>query len=87
MNPTISKTKAQKHIDSFFQRSLWSPEELKKLKRLAMKYRIRLGTYRKSFCKVCLIPLKGRVHITKNNKLVVCKSCGFTSKFSIMKRE
>jgi len=87
MKRRLSKTEAQQNIDSFFQRSSWSPDELKKLKKLAMKYRIRLGAYRKRFCKKCFLPLKGSVHVTRNNKSVVCKSCGFTSKFRIMKKE
>lgn len=75
MNKSISKTEAKQKIEDFFKKIEFTPEELKKIKRLAMKYNLKLGDRRKSFCKYCLFPLKGELRITKNHKTVICSHC------------
>jgi RNase P subunit RPR2 len=75
MKSPLTKKEAKQKIESFFKRSDFSPEACKKIKRLAMRYKIRLGPLRKNFCKSCLNPLKGAVRVTKISKTITCKSC------------
>ena len=51
MKKMLSKLDAQEKVDEFFQRSSFRAEEARKIKRLAMKYNIKLGRHRKRFCK------------------------------------
>jgi RNase P subunit RPR2 len=83
MKADISKSEAKEKIDSFFKKEEFSAEEVKKIKRLAMKFKIRLGEYRKKFCKKCLFRLKGKTRISDENKSIVCENCGFVNKFKM----
>ena len=83
MKTTTNKTGAKEKIDKFFQSPDFSPEQLKKIKRLAMKFNIKLGDYRKLFCKKCLYPLAGNLSITKSHKTIECKHCSFRNKIRI----
>jgi len=79
MKTTINKTEAKEKIEKFFSGD-FSPEQLKKIKRLAMKFNIKLGEKRKLFCSKCLNPLSGKLSITKTHKTIVCRFCGFRNK-------
>ncbi len=81
MKTKISKQEAKEKINYFFQREKFTAEEVRKIRRLAMKFRIPLGEKRKFFCKNCLNKLKGRTRITKTHKSVVCEVCGYKNKF------
>ncbi|MDP1695686.1 MAG: hypothetical protein Q8L29_02115 [archaeon] len=83
MKTALSKTQAKEKIDSFFQGESFTAEEVKKIKRLAMKFNIKLGAYRKLFCKKCLSKLKGKLRIAKTHKIVECASCGYKNKIKI----
>jgi len=83
MKTNLSKTEAQKVIDDFFKRKSFSQKEVKKIKRLAMHYKIKLKDYRKSFCKSCLHKLEGKIRISKTHKTIECSNCGFKNKFKI----
>ena len=74
----VSKTEAEKEIESFFKKiSTKKPGEVKKIKRLAMRNSIKLGRYRKKFCKFCLNPYKNpKIRINNGIKLVACDNCG-----------
>lgn len=76
MKTQLSRTEAQKKIDDFFERKSFSSEEVRKIKRLAMKFNIKLGIYRRKFCKKCLSQLKGKTRTTKTHKIIECASCG-----------
>jgi RNase P subunit RPR2 len=76
MKTALSKTEAKEKIFDFFKKRQFSSEEAKKIKRLAMKFNIKLGDYRKSFCKKCYSQLKGKTRITKMHKIIECMSCG-----------
>ena len=78
-----NKLQAKEAIALFFQKATWKPEELRKLKRHAMRHRIRLKDYKKRFCKYCLNPLKGTIRITKTHKTIECKHCGLRNKIRI----
>lgn len=83
MKSKLSKTEAQKEINEFFSRSNFTKEEVRKIKRLAMKYKLRLGKHRKLFCKSCLNKLKGKTRITKTHKITKCQICGSYNKFKL----
>ena len=82
MKKEISKTQAKEKIEQFFQ-SPFTPEQLKKIKRLAMKFNIKLGDKRKLFCKKCLNQLAGKLSITKTHKTVECRACKYKNKMRI----
>ena len=70
----LTKSDAEKEIKQAFNKKL-SPIEIKKIKRLAMKYNIKLGELRKKFCKKCY-STELRVRSVKNKvKTVECKKC------------
>ncbi len=86
LSPLLMKTKltrkeAQQSIDEFFRRKDFTAEECRKIKRLAMKFNIKLGSYRKFFCKECLSKLEGKIRINKIYKAVECKNCSYKNKF------
>jgi len=83
MIKSSSKSSAQDKINEFFNKKEFSSEEVRKIKRLAMKYKIKLGNYRKQFCKSCLAQLKGKISVTKDNKTVICSNCKYKNKFKI----
>lgn len=79
----LSRTKAKERIDEFFQCSSFSADEVKKIKRLVMKYNIKLGSYRRLFCKKCLSELRGKIRIKKTHKMVICEKCKYGNKFRL----
>lgn len=83
MKTSLSKTEAREKIETFFKKKDFTAEEMKKIKRLAMKFRIRLCPSRKLFCKKCLSKLKGKTRITKTHKMVECSSCGYKNRFKL----
>ena len=83
MKTDISKSEAREKIDAFFAREEFSAEEARKIKRLAMKFKIRLGDYKKLFCKKCLSKLEGRTRFSGEYKTVVCKKCGERNRFKM----
>lgn len=83
MKQKISKKEAKEKIDEFFKRNDFSPDDVRKIKRIAMKHNIKLGEYRKRFCKKCLSKLEGRTRITKNYKSVECEVCRHLNKFKL----
>jgi RNase P subunit RPR2 len=79
----ISKSQAKDLIDKFFSRNNFAAEQLKKMRKLAMRHKIKLSKQRKFFCKSCLSKLSGKIRITGTHKTVICKSCGFKNKFKL----
>ncbi len=84
MKKQTVKQEAKQTIDEFFRRENFKSEEVKKIKRLAMKFNIKLGVYRKLFCKKCLSKLKGRIRIKKNYKTIECTNCGYKNKSGLV---
>ncbi len=82
MKKELSKTQAQEKINNFFKEDFTS-DEMKKIKRLAMKYKIRLGNLRKNFCKKCLSKIKGEISINKGYKTIICSSCSYKNRYKI----
>ena len=83
MKSYVSKTEAQETITKFFANQNFTPEELKKIKRLAMKYNIKLKKYKKLFCKNCFSHLKGKTRITKAYKKIICNNCKYINKWKL----
>lgn len=83
----LSKKEAQEIVQEFFDNSQRiEPSQVKKMKTLAMTHRIRLGEYRKKFCKKCYVDLTlGTVKILGKNKKVVCGVCRTINKWIIKK--
>ena len=83
MKKRLTKTEAQAIIEDFFSKERYSLEDVKKIRRLAMKFNIKLGKHRKKFCKKCLSQLKGKTRISKKQKTVECEKCNFVNRFKI----
>jgi RNase P subunit RPR2 len=86
MKNKISKTEAKEKIEEFFRdiRNK-SPKEIKKIKRLAMKFKIPLKEKRKLFCGGCFESYSGneKVRIKNGIKTIECKNCGKVSRWKI----
>jgi len=83
MKTNLSKTEARAKIDNFFKKSDIDKEQLKKIRRLAMKFNIKLKEHKKTFCKACLSPLKGQIRLTKTHKTIICAVCNFRNRFKL----
>jgi len=85
MKSRISKTEAKKQIDEFFLKILdKNKKEVKKIKRLAMKHKIPLGEYRKTFCKKCLNPYLGpSISVKKGFINITCDNCENKSRWKV----
>jgi RNase P subunit RPR2 len=81
----ISKPEAQKQIKNFFEHAeSKKPEEVKKIKKLAMGNNIQLKELRKNFCKRCCFLLgDSKVRIKNGIKSVECKNCGYVSRWKM----
>ena len=85
MKKKISKKEAGKNISEFFKEiSLKKPENIKKIKRVAMKSQIKLREERKLFCKKCLTPYDNNgIKIKNGFKDIKCKNCGFVNRWKL----
>lgn len=83
MKTNISQQQAKEKIDEFFKKDNFPIEETKKIRRLAMKFNIKLGKLRQNYCKKCLIKLKGKTNVNKTHKSTLCSFCGFRNKFRL----
>ena len=78
------KKEAEREIKIFFSNlKRKKPEEIKKIKKLAMKHNIKLGTLRKQFCKKCYSPDLKVKKVTGKIKTMNCESCGNISRYKI----
>jgi len=72
----LNKKQAEEEIKNFFEDiKNKTPAQIRKLKRLAMHHKIRLGEKRKLFCKYCYSPRLKVVRITGKIKTIKCESC------------
>ena len=85
MKKEISKTDAKTQIEDFFKNiKNKSPGEVKKIKNLAMSYKIPLKENRKLFCEKCLHPHKNpSIRINKGLIKINCGECDYTSRWKI----
>lgn len=85
MKKNISKTEAREQIEEFFKdiknKSL---KEIRKIKKVAMNYKIPLEEKRKLFCKKCLTPYKNSKTRIKNKIIIkTCENCWKVSRWKI----
>lgn len=86
MKKNNSKTEAKEKIEEFFKEiKNKNPKEIKKVKRLAMNFKIPLKEKRKLFCSECLIPFSGNEKIRLKNgiKSISCENCGNISRWKM----
>lgn len=80
MRSLLSKTEAKEKIEEFFKNlKEKKPEQIKKIKRLAMHYHISLNQYKRLYCKKCYSvfnSLNSETRIKKRFKTIKCKNCG-----------
>jgi len=83
MKNKISKEDAKGEVEYFFFHIMEKkPAEIKKIKRLSMKYRIKLGDKKKLFCKKCFSPYKeASIRIKNDFYNIVCNVCGHKSRW------
>ena len=72
----LSKSEAEKEIKGFFEEvDKKSPKQIKKIKNLAMRYNIKLGSLKKKFCKKCYSTNLKTMGIKNKIKRVQCQKC------------
>ena len=85
----LGKKQAEKTIKDFFENiesKKPKAEEVRKMKRLAMHYNIKLGILRKKFCKKCFSVFNAKnsqTRIKNKIKIVRCLNCGKISRWKI----
>ncbi len=88
MNPKKSlKQETENQIQQIFsQKTIPTPKQIKKIKKLAMSKNIKLGSLRKKFCKKCFTfftPNNSEIRIKKPFKIIKCKICNHISKYKL----
>jgi RNase P subunit RPR2 len=84
MKKKLNKKEALKKVDDFFKSNRLDAKDIKKIKRFCMSYNIKLGVYRKRFCKKCFSDLRiCKVKISKNYKTVKCEKCGMENRWRL----
>ena len=80
----LTKIEVMKIIGNYFSKDKLDTKQTKKIKKLAMSYRISLREHRKRFCKKCYSDLKiGKVRISVRYKQISCKYCGIINRWKI----
>ena len=80
----LSKTEAVKEVEEFFKDvKNKTSKEIKKIKKLAMRYNIKLGEKRKKFCKKCFSSKLKIIGVKNKIKKVKCEDCGNVSGWKI----
>lgn len=85
----LSKNEIEKEIEKFFKPNSIkkkTSKEAKKIKKLAMRYNIKLGTKRKLFCKKCHVFFNvknSKTRIKKGKKIIRCLKCKEVSRWKI----
>ncbi|MEX0932617.1 MAG: hypothetical protein WDZ77_00770 [Candidatus Pacearchaeota archaeon] len=85
----VSKSKANEEIEKFFSDiKHQTPEGVKKIKKLASSFNIKLGDKRKLFCKQCLNPYvkDSSISIKDGFIKIYCGKCEFENRWKFSKR-
>ena len=85
MKKKVTKKEAEEKINEFFKKENFEAKDVRKIKRLAMSFNIKLGKHRKKFCGNCFFLLKGKTRVTKTHKSVVCENCGFINRVKLIR--
>ena len=80
----LNRTEAKERVSKFFE-SIKSKnkEEVKKIKKLAMHNKIRLGKLKMLFCKHCFSTRLTVRRIKKGYKILECRDCKKSIKFKL----
>ena len=70
----MNKNEAESKIEEFFKKK-HNKNEVRKIKKIAMSFNIKLGKKRKLFCKKCNSMHLSVKRITKGMKVVECNDC------------
>jgi len=88
MKSKLSKKETEEKIKNFFSHIRNKiPEEVKKIKKLAMSHNIKLGDKRKLFCKKCLSPYvnTSSIIIKEGFITITCGKCGHKNRWKLTK--
>ena len=85
MKKTQPRKEVINQIEEFFKEiNARTPKQVKKIKKLAMAYNIKLGEKRKLFCKKCFAPYTDPSIRIKNGLISInCGECKHTSRWKI----
>ena len=85
MKKQLSKTEAEKQIEEFFSNlNDKTPKDVKKIKRLAMSYNIKLREKRKLFCKKCFSPHSNSgITVKEGFVTITCGKCNYKNRWKI----
>lgn len=86
MKTEISKEEIKQKISDVFSKNP-SAEEIRKIKKLAMSKNIKLGEYKKEFCKKCYCFFNkenSSIRIKKGFKTVRCNNCSKISRYKLI---
>lgn len=85
MKKKSSKKEVNEELEFFFKNiKIKSPKEIKKIKKLSMKYNLPLKEKRKLFCKKCYAPyVVSNIRIKKRIKQMRCEKCGYVSRWKL----
>ena len=81
----LTREEAGEKIKEFFKSPNKDPQEVKKIKKLAMHYNIKLGVLRKNFCRKCfsMFPKNAKIRVKNRMKLIKCEQCNYISRWKM----
>lgn len=85
MKSDLTKQEINEHIKNIFSKES-SAKEVKKAKKLAMSKRIKLGEFKKKFCKKCYSIFNSNnseIRIKRGLKVIRCKECKSISRYKM----
>jgi len=85
MKSDLTKQEINEYIKNVFSKES-SAKEIKKAKKLAMNKRIKLGEFKKKFCKKCYSMFNSNnseIRIKKGFKVIRCKECKSISRYKL----
>lgn len=89
MKKKLTKQEANEMVRKFFSNlQNKNPEQIKKIKRLAMHYNIKLGRLRRKFCKRCYSVFNAKnaeIRIENGKERIRCLNCGYVGRWKITK--
>ena len=81
----LTKKEIEGKIKDIFSKNP-SQKEIKKAKNLAMSKNIKLGEFKKKFCKKCLTYFNQgnyQIRIKNGFKILKCKNCNYISRYKL----
>jgi len=82
----LSKNESKKTVGDFFKDiENKSPNEIKQVKKLAMRHNVKLRENRKKFCKKCFFPYKEpSIRVRKGIISITCENCGYKARWKVV---